>query len=376
MSDSSESQSSNDRMRAIIRDYKEHCDVVGMCHELESEKDTHKYNKLHWFSRCLPILGGTLLMPELTIQNTDCPTDVSVFFIAATVLTLLGTLAGVYNDVSDYKKSAILHHNAYLGLSELSRTINFFLAKYHNESELTTFADSTEHTIAVIAESSPSLSFFLIKQVRLDMQDVKKRAKMETHAIKHRAKKNKEKIRVLDTLNTLHIDDLRNIITTVAQESPPSSEIRQALSKPSIISNVSRKRIQQLEEYCHETNRRDLVESILFDCNYSVDEIEAFKKTRSVYNLRDIKLVAKAREDMKALTGVVVVHTDTKGTVRWVEKPATSSLHSSLDMPSSPASLGMPSLHRGYLDHQPPLPSPYRVSRTLQFSRSHPDRPG
>jgi hypothetical protein len=278
----------------LIRGYLHDTQYLATCHRMSASYFKFLHNIYSGIIKLLPFVSSAVL-----IASSSETTRMVSFGIGC-----LAGLVAIGQDVLSFATRASEHKSAFLNYAEMSRQINFFLLREHNDDQLDGTVDLYQERITQFERISPSIIQSIKSKAKAGMNNESKRASMRKEMMRFEAKAHGKSKDVFNNLNKMNIEDLRKILRQSSHsESPPASH-DQCVVSVSRCSNVSmsKRRPETLTQIKH-VNKDRLIESVLFDCNITMKSIRKVQEQKAkkekvgqvVFNEEtDIEQVAKA----------------------------------------------------------------------------------
>jgi hypothetical protein len=274
-------KSSQDRIRSILHGYQSTADRDAIGHEKASRRYGIRDKTVTIPTKILPFIATSLLAPG--VGSSECQVG-GVLTFAAMICTCISGLMVIIKSIYSFDTRSYQHKQSFLELSEFSRELEYFLAKSHHDHEYDSFSDISEHKLTTINKQSPDIPADLV--VHADTHIDSHRIKMQVLAITQQAtsRNNHDKGRktFINEIAKMNAPELRSFFDHQSRlnkpTTPNSSQVNVSITPHTTIST---NRLMHRQAEINTTTRQDLLESILLDCDLTLDGLHEYRRTHS-----------------------------------------------------------------------------------------------
>jgi hypothetical protein len=276
------SESSQDRVNEILLEYRVSAENYASGHEKASRRYSRRDRYLSMPIKVLPFIATSLLIPD----SSNIVYDGKSWYTMTAMLctSLVGALA-IIKGVLMYLQRSDSHKQSFLGYSEMSREIKYFMARSHSPNEVDTFAQFTEHKLSMFNKQAPNIPLDIIKKAhkqnnKIKIKNMHIRAIIEQAKIRVDTNTGKSRNQLVNHICAMSRTQMLNIIKD-QQRLQSNSRCMNSDSTSAIvpvISNFSRGRVIA----CGQDNsmsKQDILESILLDCNLDMRSLKQYQNT-------------------------------------------------------------------------------------------------
>jgi hypothetical protein len=272
--------SSQNRIRSILNGYQGTADRDAVGHEKASRRFRRFDITVTLPTKILPFIATSLLAPD--VGSNECQAG-GVLTFAAMICTCISGLMVILKGIYSFDARSHQHKQSFLELSEFSREIEYFLARSHTDDEYDSFSDISEHKLTTISKQAPDIPVDLI--VHADTHVDSHRTKMQVLAITQQATSNgktcKERKAFVDEIARMNIHELRSFFehqSKLNNLTPTPSQVNVSISRPTHTA-ISQNRVMHRQAEINTTTKQDLLESILLDCDLTLDGLKDYRRT-------------------------------------------------------------------------------------------------